>query len=105
MPYLKEAGKKRVDVAAQKGGEVASKKAQDISAKIAGRSPETPELRSAADLVALKPEDETYQTVFAKALASYLETIPEFAKELVDLMGDDESVQEVLAEKAAGSRT
>jgi hypothetical protein len=50
-------------------------------------------------LVAAKPEDETYQTVFAKALATYLEKNPDFAKELVNLMGGEDSVQEVLAER------
>jgi hypothetical protein len=105
MPYLKEAGKiagkKLAEVAAQKGGEAAWKKAQDIWGRITGQSSEAPELKSAAGLVAVKPEDETYQTVFARALASYLETNPAFAKELVDLMGGEESLQEVLAEKGS----
>jgi hypothetical protein len=103
-PYLKEAGKiagkKLIEVAAEKGGEAAWKKAQDLWGKITGR-PDSPELKSAADLVAAKPEDETYQTVFAKALAGYLEKNPDFAKELVDLMGGEDSVQEVLAERGS----
>jgi hypothetical protein len=104
MPYLREAGKitgkKLVEVAAERGGDAAFKKAQDLWGKISGRSGSL-ELRSAADLVAAKPEDETYQTVFTKALAGYLEKNPDFAKELVDLMGGGDSVQEVLAERGS----
>jgi hypothetical protein len=51
--------------------------------------------------MAAKPEDETYQTVFTKALVGYLEKNPDFAKELVNLMGGEDSVQEVLAEKGS----
>jgi hypothetical protein len=102
MPYLTEvgkiAGKKLVEMGVQEGGEAGWKKAQDIWGKIRGRA-DSPELKSAADLLAAKPENQTYQTILASALASYLEANPNFYKELVDLMGGEESVQEVLAER------
>lgn len=105
MPYLKKAGevagKKLVEMIAEKGGEAAWQKAQALWGRITGRSSETAEVDSAANLVAAKPGDETYQGVFAKALADYLEKNPDLAKELVELMGGEQSVQEVLAERGS----
>jgi hypothetical protein len=104
MPYLKEAGKitgkKLVEVAAERGGDAALKKAQDIWGKLAGRS-DSLELKSASDLVGANPEDQTYQIVLTKVLVGYLQKNPSFAKELVDLMGGEDSVQEVLAQRGS----
>jgi hypothetical protein len=105
MPYLKEAGKiagkKLVEVIAEKGGDAAWQKAKGVWAKITGRLGDDPELASAAGLLAAKPDNATYQTIFATALASSLEKNPEFSKELLELMGGEKAIQEILAERGS----
>jgi hypothetical protein len=82
-PYLidvgKTAGKKLAETIAAKGGEAAWKKAQDLWGKLTKHWGDDPEIKGATMMVAAKPEEESYQTMLAKALATRLQEKPELA--------------------------
>jgi len=83
------------------GGEAAWNKAEAIWNKIKEHFKDKPELKQTAELVAMQPEDLTYQKVFAKALASYLETKNDLQEELLNLLGGEKAVQRVVADKGS----
>lgn len=103
MPFLIDAGKaggmKMAEAIALKGGEAAWARAQKLWDWIKSKFNEEPPLQGAAILLANQPEDETYQTVMAKALGSYLEKHPESAQDLLALLGGKETIQQVLADR------
>lgn len=103
MPFLVEAGKaggtKLAEAIASKGGEAAWDKAQKLWDWIKSKFDETPPLHGAAIMLADQPEDETYQTVMAKALGGYLQKHPEQTKDLLALLGGKETIQHVLADR------
>jgi hypothetical protein len=105
MPFLVEmgeaGGKKLAEVIAEKGGEAAWKKAQALWDKVKARFGDDAEVKSAATMVAAKPEDETRQTIMAEVLGARLQDDPALAQELFDLLGGGETVQQVLAERSS----
>jgi len=58
-------------------------------------------VQGAATVVAVKPEDETRQTLLAEVLGGRLQENPALAQELFDLLGGQEAVQQVLAERGS----
>jgi len=104
-PFLVEAGKvsgkKLAEVIAEKGGEAGWEKAQQLWNKIKARIGDDPEVTSAMTMVAARPEDQTRQTMLAEVLAERLKSEPALADELLELMGGEESVQQVLADRSS----
>lgn len=104
-PFLievgKAGGKKLAEVMAEKGGEAAWKKAQALWDKLQARFHDDAEVQGAATVVAVKPEDETRQTLLAEVLGGRLQENPALAQELFDLLGGQEAVQQVLAERGS----
>jgi hypothetical protein len=104
-PFLievgKAGGKKLAEVMAEKGGEAAWKKAQALWDKLQTRFQDDAEVQSAATVVAVKPEDEARQTMLAEVLGARLQENPALVQELFDLLGGQEAVQQVLAERGS----
>ena len=104
-PFLievgKASGKKLVEVVAEKGGEAAWKKAQALWDKLQARFQDDDEVQVMATVLAVKPEDETRQTLLAEVLGARLQENPALAQELFDLLGGQEAVQQVLAERGS----
>lgn len=105
MPYLVDAGKaaglKLAEVIGEKGGEAAWNKAQALWSKLKSRFGDDPELTSAATMVAIKPGDETRQMMLAEVLGARLKENPDFAEEIFELLGGQQAVQQVLAERGS----
>lgn len=105
MPFLAEVGKaggqKLAEVIAEKGGETAWQKAQGLWGKIKAYFESDPEVKSAATMVATKPEDQSRRTMLVEVLAERLKQTPELALELLDLLGGQERIQEVLADQSS----
>ena len=104
-PFLidvgKAGGKKLAEVISEKGGEAAWKKAQELWSRLKARFGDDPEVQSAATMVAAKTEDETRQTMLAEVLGARLQGNPALAQELFDLLGGQEAVQQVLADRSS----
>ena len=104
-PFLlevgKTGGKKLAEVIAEKGGEAAWKKARALWNKLEARFDDDSEVKSAATMVAAKPEDETRRTMLAEVLGARLQENPALAQELFDLLGGQEAVQQVLADRSS----
>ena len=104
-PFLTEiakaGGNKLAQVIGQKGGEAAWHKAQSLWDKLKARFGDDPELQSAATMVAARPEDETRQSMLAEVLGARMQANPALAQELLDLLGGQEAVQQVLAERGS----
>ena len=94
-------GEKFAEGIASKAGELTIGKVTEIWSKLKSRFVKQPALENAASLVASQPDDKTYQTVFAKTLATYLQQDPDFSKELAGLLGGEKGVQQVLADKGS----
>ncbi len=104
-PFLikvgKASGKKLAEVIAKKGSEAAWEKAKALWGKLKARFGDDLELESAATMVAAKPRDETRQTMLAEVLGARLQENPALAQELFDLLGGQEAVQQVLADRSS----
>jgi len=104
-PFLIEVGKAGgealAEVIIEKGGEAAWKKAQVLWGRLRARFGDDPEVTSAATMVAAKPEDEARQTMLAEVLGARLHENPALAQELSDLLGGQEGVQQVLANRSS----
>ncbi len=104
-PFLIEVGKaggeKLAEVMAEKGGEAAWQKAQALWGRLKARFDDDPEVKSAATMVAARPEDETRQTMLAEVLGARLGEDPVLARQLLELLGGGEAVQRVLADRGS----
>src|SRR5260370_39325248 len=105
MQFLVDAGKgagvKLAEVIGERGGEATWNKAQALWSKLKSRFGNDPELTSAATMVATKPEDEARQTMLAEVLGARLKENPDFAEEIFELLGGQQAVQQVLAERGS----
>lgn len=101
LPFLieigKAGGKKISEVIAEKSGEVGWEKAQEIWTKLKNRLGDDAEVKSAATMVAVKPEDENRRAVFAEILADRLKNQPDLAKDILSLLGGESMMQHILA--------
>jgi hypothetical protein len=104
-PFLvdtgKAAGKKLAETMAQKGGEATWKTAQSLWAKITAHFGDDAVVKSATTMVADNPHDETRQTMLAEVLGARLQENPALAEELLNLLGGQEAVQQVLADRGS----
>jgi len=104
-PFLadtgKSAGKKLAETIAAKGGEAAWKKAHDLWTRITGRAGVDEDVKDAARMLARNPADETRQTMLARALGACLKEDPALAEQLLTLLGGQEAVQQVLADRSS----
>ena len=102
-PYLIEAGKnvgnKLTDLISEKGGEAIWKKAQELWGKIETTLGGDAEVKGAAMMVSAKPENEDKQKMFADVLAVKLKENPALAEELMNLLGGQKAVQQVIANR------
>lgn len=102
-PFLIEVGKaggqRFADILAEKGGEAAWEEAQALWEKVKGHFGKDPEVTGALTLVASKPDDENRQTMLAEVLSVRLKEHPEIAEEIFNLLGNRQTVQQVLAER------
>ena len=102
MPFLLEVGKagsqKFVETLSEKGGEAAWNKARAMWRKLQDYFGEDPEFQSAATLLSTHPEDEIRQSLFAQLLVSRLEQTPKAVDELLELLGGDQAIQQVIAD-------
>lgn len=96
-PYLVEGGKKF----AGEAGKAAWEKAQQVWNKIKSRFGNDMKIEAAAKTVSADPQDDDFQSLFTKALAAKLNEDKEFADELLTLIGGQNVVQKVLADKSA----
>ena len=105
MPYLvemsKASGEKLAEMIAEKGGETAWKKAQDLWNKLKTCFSQDTELNSAAKLVAIEPEDETRQAMLVELLRTRLQDDPMLAQKIIELLGGRDTVQQVLADRSS----
>jgi hypothetical protein len=103
MPYLLEpskvVGQKWIEVIAEKGGEAAWNKAQTLWGKVFSHFGNDAKVKGSALFVSADPDDETSQTLLVKALAVRFQEDPQFAQELLQIVGGPQAVQEVLAER------
>jgi hypothetical protein len=97
----KASGKKLAEVITEKSSEAAWKKAQALWDKLKVHFGDDPEVQSATAMVAAKPEDETRQTMLAEVLADRLQSYPVLTDELLALVGGQESLQQVLADRSS----
>jgi hypothetical protein len=104
-PLLIEAakfsGKALAEMVVQKGGEAAWKKAQALWNKLRNRCCDDPEMTSIVTLVAANPEDEARQTMLAEVLGARLQQDPRLAQDLFDLLGKQQAMQEILADRSS----
>jgi hypothetical protein len=105
VPFLVDTGqaaaKKLAETVAQKGGEATWKRAQTLWTKITTHFGDDPVVKSAATMVADQPEDKTRQTMLAEVLGARLQQNPALAEELLNLLGGQEAVQQVLANRSS----
>lgn len=103
MPFLIEVGvatsKKMVDAINEKGGEEAWKLAQKLWNRIKTHFDNDADIRGVTFMVSAKPKDESRQTLLAIALTEKLKEDPKLAQELFDLLGGQNAVQKVLANR------
>src|SRR5215467_9960903 len=100
-PFLLEVGKaggqKFTEVIAEKGGEAAWNKAQSLWRKLKAHFGDDLEVTGALTLVAVKPEDESRQTMLAEILGTRLKAYPEVAEEIFNFLGGRQVIQKMLA--------
>ena len=89
LKIAKSAGEK-LAVDAVKSG------AEKLWNKITGKFKDDAELNAVATLVAVKPDDEKRQQDLSQALAQRLAGDPAFAKEILDAIGGEKRLQEVI---------
>ena len=83
------------EMAVQKGGEAAWRKAQALWRKLRSKCENDPELTGAVALVAARPEDEARRTMLAEVLGIRLLQNPVLAQDLLALLGDQQTVQQL----------
>lgn len=103
MPFLIDLGdsgaKKLAEMTAEAAGRVAWDKAKAVWTTINTYFGNDSKVQNAAKLLAADPEDEDYQSMLAKVLGNALKDKPELANEIFDLLGGENVVQEVIAER------
>jgi len=99
LPYLiagaTEAAKGLGKKVGELGGETAWKKAQALWAVIKDRL--SAKQKAKATVIAVDPADREELASFARTLLQTLEADPDLATELSSLLGQDESIQQVIA--------
>lgn len=110
-PYLplllslgKSAGGKLEDSIIDKGVDVAGTQVKKLWAKISGYFKDDVEVTSAATMVAASPKDALRQQMLGQVLAERLKEHPRLAEELIEIMGGQERLQQIIAGNEAAIR-
>src|SRR5215213_11933836 len=102
-PFLLDAGKaagtKLAETISEKGGEAAWQKAQALWQHITSRFSSDAKLQATVSAIAADPTDEDFLKKLAKILIERLEEAPDLAQELVQLIGGQQAIQQVIAER------
>ena len=102
-PYLIKAGQglgsKLAELIAEKGGEAVWHQAEQIWRKLQAALGDDPEVQGAAMMVSAQPENQDRQKMFADILAARLQENPSLGEEFVRLMGGQQAVQQVIANR------
>jgi hypothetical protein len=102
MPFLideaKAGGQKFAEVVGEHGGEAVWEKAKAVWGKLTGHYGDDVEMTGAATMLAAKPANENYQAQLAEIIGNHLKENPDLAREILSMVGGQQSVQEVLAE-------
>jgi hypothetical protein len=93
---LQKGGEELAKWVAQKGGELAWNKAQEVWKKITGSLGNDPGVTGAAAVLAEDPSDEGFQTALAKLLTKRMENNPDLVKELEAVLGGAAGVQKIV---------
>jgi hypothetical protein len=101
MPFLIEGVKEAAKGLGQSVGKASYEQARSIWAAIKSNIGDNKKIDKAAKVLMEKPQNEDYQAQLAIALAEQLKARPDLAKELFTLLGGQDSIQEVLAEKGS----
>ncbi|MCR4407355.1 MAG: hypothetical protein NUW24_10600 [Anaerolineae bacterium] len=105
LPHLVAGGTEAIKGLGKKlgelGGEATWKQAQAVWTKIKTHFGKDAEVKSASDLVAANPTDANYTATLQKALSKKLEANPDFARELLEMLGGAQNVQEVIAKRGS----
>lgn len=104
-PFLVDIGKASIrrisEQISEEMGETAWKQARKLWERLTAGSPEDAELSAAMGLLASNPEDTKRQAMFAEILAKQLKENPDLVEELRELLGEEGSVQEILADRSS----
>jgi hypothetical protein len=92
-----EVGGKIKDAVVDKGVSELGKQAKTLWSKITGYFGDDPVLTSVATVAAAAPEDTGRQKLLIEELAKRLKDHPDFAQELLQMMGGPKRVQELTA--------
>jgi len=92
-PFRKAFQKKIEDVTANAAWE----QAKNLWSKITGRFKDDKELHEAAEAVAALPNNASLQKALTEVLASRLQNAPDLTKELLDILGGEKRLQEIVA--------
>jgi predicted naringenin-chalcone synthase len=99
MPYLVEGAKGVAKSFGEGLGKISFEQAKTIWDTIKSRFGDDKKIETAAKTVASNPQDEDYQSLLAKAIGARLRDSPDLAEELFAMLGGQETIQEVLADK------
>ncbi len=98
-PFLLEmgqsAGKKMAETIGKKTGEVAAHTGQSVWEKLTSH----PQAKSVVDTLARKPDDPKRKEIAIEDLTACLRENPSFAHELTELLGGQDAIQSIIADK------
>lgn len=102
-PFLidsgKEGGKKLLETISEKGGETAWNKAQELWEKLKLHFENDPKVKGAIMMASAEPKDENSQKILTDILTIRLKENPQLAKEFFDLLGGQDAIQKILADR------
>jgi arginyl-tRNA synthetase len=101
LPYLISAGEATAKEIGKRLGETGFEMADSLWGKLKSSAKEPQKLNGVATALATDPDNGHLQTALAEILAQQLESSPQLAQELMDLMKKDKAVQTVLVERGS----
>jgi hypothetical protein len=96
VDIAKEGGKKISAAVGEKVGALTSEKAQELWNKIVGKEKD-PAIENVAKTVAQLPENEDLQKALTGLVATKLAQNPDLAQEVMQLLGGQDNVQQIIA--------
>jgi hypothetical protein len=99
LDMSKTAGTKLAETIGEKGGGAAWETAQTIWKKITTHFQNDAKVQTAANALAIDPTDDDFLKKLAKILAERLEGKPDLAQELADLLGGQQAIHKIIAER------
>jgi hypothetical protein len=103
MPFLIETGKegvkKMAEKFAEKGGETAWARVQEIWRRINAHIKDDSKFKGAALMLSAEPTDESSKKILADVLIARLRVNPQLAQELREFLCKQEAIQEIIADQ------